>query len=209
MRLATRFVNPRSLGLWPAILTLAASIGLGGAGCIFVDNDDGDGGEVTPVEDPPKADTPQQVIIDADETMTTSPGDGVGLFIEYATGGHWHIYTACDTNDSGYPCAFDVIVSGVDPATEILNVKPENLTGEKDVIQLEGTRAVHLYTETSDGLNGMTFDAAPGAMLEVDTYLDDAPGEHFVYWIGGGVLHAGAPTNPLDLQPSEAPAAAP
>jgi hypothetical protein len=211
MRHAPRSVNPRSLGLWPAILTLAASAGLCGAttGCIFIDEDDDDVVIVDETPDPNPPVETMKVAIDADKTMTTEPGEGVGLFIEYATGGHWHVYTACDTNLSSFACAFDVIVSVIDPATEISNVKTENLTGEEDFIQVDGTAEVHLYTKTTTALNGVTFDATPGAVLEVDTYLDNKPGEHFVYWIGEGVLHTGAPSNPLQLSPTEGQAAPP
>jgi hypothetical protein len=48
----------------------------------------------------------------------------------------------------------------------------------------------------------MTLTTTPGAVLRLETYLDDQPQPRFVYWFGNGVLHEGAPTNPVDFEPS-------
>jgi hypothetical protein len=49
----------------------------------------------------------------------------------------------------------------------------------------------------------MTFDADPGAVVELDVFLDNNEDPHFIYWIGDKVLHQGAPSDPMDLAPSE------
>ena len=195
-----------------ALAALVAGTGVASTGCIFSDGNGG--GESTPViVDPPPA-AIEQKTIDADATLQAKGGDGVGVFVEYATGGHWHVFTACDFNqptNPGVPCAFDVFASVVagssSPSTvaggpRLSNAQGENLQN-KDVVSLGGDGTVHLSTETDSGLNGMTFDSDPGAVVELDVYLDSAEDPHFIYWIGDGVLHQGAPSDPLDLAPSE------
>src|SRR5258706_11303842 len=80
------------------------------------------GGNSTPT---PAAQTPLLVTVDTDKVMNATPGDGVGVFIEYKTGGTWHVWWTCDTNKSQKPCAFDVLATA--STGTIKNVKPENL----------------------------------------------------------------------------------
>jgi len=186
------------------VIALAACLGAAAAGCVF-EAGSGDGGG--PADTTPPPDTrPAQVAIDADATLQAKGGDGVGVFVEYATGGHWHVFTACDFNaptNPGYSCGFDVFANVLDPSASIANAKGEELDG-KDGVDLQGDGTVHLYADTTVGLNGMTFDAPPGATVELDVYLDGAEDPHFTYWVGDKVLHTGAPTDPIDFVPSEA-----
>src|SRR3954468_10911544 len=52
--------------------------------------------------------------IDTDQTLVANPGDGAGLFVEYAAGGEYHVFSACDTNKSDYVCHW-VVVASIDP----------------------------------------------------------------------------------------------
>ncbi len=62
---------------------------------------------------------------------------------------------------------------------------------------------LHLFANTTTNLDGVTFDATPGATLELEMYLDNEAQPRFVYWIGSDkVLHTGAPTDPVDFAPS-------
>ena len=208
MRLALGSVKLGSLFSWPVVLTLATAIGLGVAatGCMVDGRDhhhDWDDDEVP--NQPPQATEPKRMAIDTDETVTTDPGEGVGLFVEYADGGHWRVFTACDTKLSGMPCNFDVIVSVVNRKDELSGVKAQDLSGEGG-IEIRTDGSARLITETTNGLDGMTFDTTPGAVVEIDTYLDGGPEPRFVYWVGDGVLHTGAPTNPVQLAPATPPA---
>src|SRR5215472_7303151 len=54
---------------------------------------------------------PLLVDVDTNRTMTAQPGDGVGVFTEYAAGGHWHIFWTCDTNRTNFDCLFNVGIS--------------------------------------------------------------------------------------------------
>lgn len=203
-------VKPRSRGLWPSVLAAVAmtSLAAGVAGCFVVARDDTEV-VVDPGDDPgygnTTPDTPLQVSIDPGETITTAPGEGVGMFVEYSeddSGGHWHVFTACDTNSSGRPCDFDAWVAPID-GSEISNVKGSELDG-KDVIDLFSDGSVHLFARTTTALDGLTFDTPPGAQIELYMLLDGVQQPRFVYWVGGGVLHTGAPTDPVDFISSAA-----
>lgn len=192
------------------LLAVAACLGAASGGCILVDDSSpGGGGYNTPPDETPV--DPQLVTIDADATVSADPGEGVGVFVEYTTGGHWRVFTACDYNtptNPGYPCTFDVFATPLDKGADISNAKGEELSGY-DTISLQSDGSVHLYAENTVGLNGVTFDTPPGATIELEVYLDGQANPRFIYWVGKDVLHTGAPTNPLDFQPSEPVAPAP
>src|SRR5262249_36726876 len=65
-------------------------------------------------------------IIDAGATIPLTPGEAVGLFVQYAQGGHWNLSTTCDTRISGQPCAFDVVISPA-PGASFSGVQGEGL----------------------------------------------------------------------------------
>src|SRR6185295_19088970 len=70
-----------------------------------------------------------KVSIDPDAGLSTDAGQGTGVFVEYKAGGHWRIFTSCDTAVTGYSCNYDVtaqVVGGTVP-----NVLAEGLeTGD-------------------------------------------------------------------------------
>lgn len=203
MRLSLRSVKLGSL------LALTACLGALGSGCFFVGSDEsgGDAGggpnNVVPTQ-------PEQVTIDADAKLTVDPGAGVGVFVEYATGGHWNVFTACDFNtptNPGYACPFDIFATVLDQGASISNVKGEELDG-RDAIELQSDGTVHFYAENTVSLSGFTFDTPPGATVEIEVYLDSEADPRLLYWVGKDIKHSGAPTDPLDFQPSEAAAPA-
>src|SRR5690349_15935816 len=51
--------------------------------------------------------------VDTDQTMQVSPGQGVGVFTEYVSGGHWHVWWTCDTNvnPQAASCFFSLKIS--------------------------------------------------------------------------------------------------
>jgi hypothetical protein len=190
------------------VVALAA---LGGAlaGCVIRDHDhdhddwDDEDGEVPP---PGSSggnvdEEPQPVSIDTGSSVDATPGEGVGLFVEYAEGGLWRIWVSCDTVYSGHSCAFDVLVA-VDDDSEILSVSSEELESD-DEAGTSDAGSGFFRTETSSDLDGVRFETTPGAVLRVDTFLDGEAQPRFVYWVGDEVVHQGAPTNPVDFVPTE------
>lgn len=149
--------------------------------------------------------TPVEVadsVIDTGATLSEiDPGQGAGAFVEYQAGGHWRVFTACDTEVSGYDCRWDIIVS-VAAGDDLIDFAEEELEGS-DYLGWRDSRSVRMVSVNTNDFDGFTFDATPGATVRVDVYLDDAPAPSYIYWVGGGGLHQGSPTNPLDLTPSD------
>lgn len=199
---SSRFL--KSLGL----VAIVACSGVASTGCVLTDGNGGGDNPAPPDNNPPPMTQGpvQQMPIDADATLQAKGGDGVGVFVEYKTGGHWHVFTACDfnqpTNPNGMACTFEVSASVISPGAKISNAQGESLAN-KDSVALQGDGSAHLFTETTTGLNGMTFDAPVGAVVELDVLLDSVEDPHYFYWIGKKVLHQGGPSDPLDLAPSE------
>jgi hypothetical protein len=191
-------VKLRSQGLWP-ILLATASLGLGG--CIIVEDDNRHGDREGGYGDPTPTDEPKLVAIDTDAVVSAEPGEGVGLFVEYEAGGTWRLSTTCDTNYSDVACLFDVFAS-VDTSSELLEITDDDLEGhdETGVIALG---VVGLHAETTSDVDSVSFTTTPGAFVRTEMYLDGVSQPRFVYWFGDGVLHTGAPTNPLDFEPTE------
>jgi hypothetical protein len=179
-----------SLSTKLASLLVSLGLGLAASGCYVQAGVD----ITTPVAGP------AQVDIDPGASMASTPGEGVGLFVEYAGNGHWNVFTTCDTNISGAACSFDVVLSA-DPGVFLDNVQGQDLSGG-DVVALHDDGSIHLVAETSFGMNGLSFDADPGAAIEVDMLLDGSAQPRFVYSVSGGVLQDGAPSNPVDFVPA-------
>ena len=207
-----------SLSRWPAVLAIAAT----SAGCVVESRHyangcyEDDWGDLvcdatspapatsstattttTAPSEPSKS--PITVSIETGRTLDADPGKGVGLFVEYAAGGKWRIHTTCDTTTSGYACDFEAYAT-VDKSGTISSVTSEALESG-DVAERTST-TVHFASHTSTGAQGVEFDATPGATVAVEVYLDGALEPRYVYWMGSGVVHAGAPTDPVVFLPS-------
>lgn len=196
MALSAHSVKLRSLGLWSLVLAaLPLSVG-----CIIVQDDPPpqvityDDGNVPPTDDP------MLVSIDTDAVVTSEPGEGVGIFVEYAADGRWRVSTTCDTNYSDYACTFDVFAS-VDTMSDLTDFAEEDLEGSDRASLIEdGVLGFHAVTDTD--LDAVSFTTTPGAIVRLEAYLDGYSQPRFVYWFGKGVLHEGAPTNPVDFEPT-------
>lgn len=135
-------------------------------------------------------------------------GEGVGVFVEYEAGGTWSITLACDTVFSGIGCEWDVFLTPSGDEDGDLAVSSKMLD-RGDIVAEDGAGGVYLQTVTDLSLDFVSILADPGAAMEIEVWLDayyldaDPAPERFVYWVGdNGVLHAGAPTNPIELRPS-------
>ena len=156
---------------------------------------------------PASCSTPTQSTIDTDQTIAVDAGLGAGVFIEYASGGHYPLRTSCDTTRSNSTCSWDVIITPQD-GTTISNVAGENLSGNdsvhvySDPAQPAAPVSYQLTAQTSTEIDGVTFDIDPGAAISVDAFLDNTCALPFFFWVGGGALHQGSPSNPLTLTPT-------
>lgn len=170
-------------------------------GCIIVDGDDG---RTTVIDNnpPPVVTEPMIVTIDSDVALDATPGDGVGVFVEYYAGGTYRIWTTCDTAFSGNACGFDIFTS-VDNSSTIVATTEENLEGIDSITVNPGQGTVDLRFDTGNDYDAAVIDVTPGAILRVEVFLDGSSDARFTYWFGNGVLHEGAPTNPIDFSPSK------
>ncbi|EYF03124.1 hypothetical protein [Chondromyces apiculatus] len=195
-------VKRRSPGLWTILLATAA-FGLGG--CVIIEGEHGDswddGGDVaTP---PPVATDPMLMSIQTDATVSAEPGEGVGVFVEYATDGLWRVWTTCDTNHSDLVCLFDIFVS-VEVGAELIDLGGVNLEG-RDQATLYDEGVAYLQTSTASDVDEMEVVTTPGAIVRLEAYLDGVAQPRFIFWQGEWegeeVLHQGAPSHPVDFEP--------
>jgi hypothetical protein len=139
------------------------------------------------------------VTVDTGQALTTTVGEGTGVFVEYQAGGHWHVWVSCDTVLTGYGCAYDVTAQVF--GGSVSNVRGEELESG-DVAGSQCADTAYLSVNTGSNLDGMTFDAPAGANIRVTAALGGAIYKDLIYWVGGGVAHNDANSNPLDLTPS-------
>jgi hypothetical protein len=132
--------------------------------------------------------------------VSSEPGAGVGIFVQYAAQGQWTVWTTCDTNTSKVVCTFDVYASA-DTSSELTAIAGSGLEGP-DETQIVKDGTAYLHAETGSDTDTMTFTTTPGAIVRLEAYLDESAQPRFVYWFGKGVLHEGAPTNPVDFEPT-------
>ncbi len=201
MRNASSFVRPSLFAVFTACAVAGST-----TGCLMVQHDDEIIVDPGPSHDRP-ADVPKEVAIDIGTTLDVTGGDGAGLYVQYAEdtdGGHWTIFTSCDVNTkqnpSGIPCSFDVFTVPLDETGAISNIKGKDIS-PKDLIEVLDDGTLYFFAETSDGLNGISFDTKAGATLRMEMFLDGVRQPEFVYWVGDGIIHTGAPTDPVDFVP--------
>lgn len=186
--------STRKMASLLSTLTAAATLALGTTGCIVSGSIDTTDPYVD--YDP----TVSAISIDPGATMAADPGQGVGVFVQYDRGGYWTVYTTCDTEISGSSCNFDILVYA-DSRVGLSNVEGFDLEAN-DSIALGVDGSINLVTDTAFGMNGMIFDADPGAALTFDVLLDGVEQPEFFYVVSNGRLLSGVPTNPVDLVPA-------
>jgi len=137
--------------------------------------------------------------IDADQLLDVDAGAGAGAFVEYESGGTYHVTTSCDIDPAG-ECYWDIVVTPLADAA-LVSVAPFDLESDDSVIFGAGNQ-IRFVARTGEDFDGFSFQTDPGAAVEVDVFLDNAPGNRYLFWVGDGALRSGAPSNPVDLVPS-------
>jgi hypothetical protein len=157
----------------------------------------GNGGYIPPVPEPNVA---QTVGIDTDEHLLPNPGAGAGVFVEYAAGGTWHIFTTCDTTQSHFTCGWDLVAS-IDPS-QPLSVVEQADVDKRDQVRSVDKGAVRLVFDTATDIDGVHLSAPPGQSLELDVLLDGQHDASLVSWVSGAAVHLGAPSDPVEFAPT-------
>jgi hypothetical protein len=139
--------------------------------------------------------SPMLVDVDTDQTMSATPGDGVGVFVEYKTGGGWHVWWTCDTNTSNQTCNFAVKISATSTIT--------NVTTQGSAQASNANGALSFQTVTGASIDGVTFSTNAGDTITLDATVDGAPSGSFVFFVQDGKVNGGYTgklTNPLKLE---------
>jgi hypothetical protein len=188
--------SARKARVWPVLLL---GVCLGGCGYGYHDRHHEDDDYIADPSAVSCGDVIEQATIDADEALEVEPGAGAGAFIEYEAGGIYHVTTSCDAAESG-ECFWDIVATPLDDAL-VLAVAPLDLESD-DSVSLEGN-SVRLVATTATDFDGFTLETDAGAGLRFDALLDNGCGNRYLFWVGDGALHSGAPSNPIDLIPNE------
>jgi hypothetical protein len=143
------------------------------------------------------------VDVDTNRTMVAQGGDGVGVFSEYAAGGHWHVFWTCDTNRTNLDCGFNV---GLTTTGAITNAAGQSLDAN-DALSLgqAASGQVSVQTQTSTLIQGVTFDTAPGSAVALDAQIDGQRDGRILFFVQDGKVNGGyqgALADPLTLEPS-------
>ena len=144
--------------------------------------------EPPPPPDPNFVD-PAVVEIEPDRTMTAEGGEGVGVFVEYSTGGKWYVYWTCDTALSGQPCQFLLRMTATDGVLTV---------GDEDA------RAFEFESLTRTEINEAHFQAKPGADVQIEAIIGGERDARFFFFVQNGTIkggYTGVLTNPLIFRP--------
>jgi len=160
------------------------------------------GGSAGTSDTPPSSGSspaPMLVEVDTDQTMTADPGQGVGVFVEYGTGGKWHIWLTCDTAKTSQEC--DFTVDATVTVGTITNLDASQLAG--GVATSPTPSSVHARITVSNDVRGVAFTTNPGVALTVRAALSDVTDGSFLFFVQDGKVNGGFQgklSNPLQLQ---------
>jgi hypothetical protein len=150
---------------------------------------------------PPPSPSPMLVEIDSDQTLSSTPGDGVGVFVEYARGGHWHLWWTCDTAKTTQSCEFSV--SAMAASGIITNLDASELEG--GFVTSPTASRVDATSRTTTQVHGIRFDTEPGVVLTVEAAVGGVKDGTFFFFVQDGKVNGGFSgklTNPLQFQGS-------
>lgn len=140
--------------------------------------------------------------VDTNQTLTAQPGQGVGVFTQYQSGGHWNVWWTCDTSATGLSCNFQLSVSVASGA--ITNLASQQFE-QTDQVAQPSPMEVSATTVTTTGVDGVTFDTTPGAIITLDARLDGNEDGSFLFFVEDGKVNGGYQgtlADPLMLEPS-------
>lgn len=151
-----------------------------------------------PVEAP--AVSPTRVAIATGETMTSDPGNGAGVFVEYHGDGEWKIWTTCDSLRTGTTCRYRLDLDA-EAGASIQQVRVDG-SGTDSVVLMNSKQSAITSLSTGDEIDAIQFRMdPPGASLQLEAQLDGQADGRLIFWVGPDVLHTGAPTNPVIFDP--------
>jgi hypothetical protein len=166
--------------------------------------------------------TPMLAKIDPNGTMKQTPGQGIGVFTQYAPGGHWYVWWTCDTNLSDDTCPYTIDLSvahgDITNATSEGFAPTDDLSGggtdgggtdgggtdaDGGTPQIPGSPSITAQTLTTTTVQGVRFDTEPGAIVTLSAALNGEYSGSFLFFVqddrvNGG--YTGPLTDPLEFQ---------
>jgi hypothetical protein len=138
--------------------------------------------------------------IDTGATMTDIES-GVGVFVEYTTGGTWKLQVGCDTATSDLECNWDIWAytreGGRFISSEALNLE------RSDWLAVYSDGQLELQAITRTDLDGVIFKADPGDPVTFDLWLDgEKYPEDYFYYVSEGAVQLGASSPIIELTPT-------
>ncbi len=152
----------------------------------------------SPGSSPDASVAPLLVVVDTNQTMNAIGGDGVGVFVEYSTGGHWHVWWTCDTNQTQAKCNFVVGITAASGAIKHLDAS--GLAG--GFATLSSTTQLDASSTTTTAVTGVSFDTDPGAQITLDATMGNLTYGSFLFFVQDGKVNGGYAStlsNPLSL----------
>jgi len=144
----------------------------------------------------------QLVDVDPNQTLQAPPGQGVGVFTEYQSGGHWNVSWTCDTNVTSLSCHFHISALVGSGAISNLNGALASPGGE---LSQPSSNEVSATTLTTTLMDGITFDATPGAIITLNATIDGNENGSFLFFVQDGQVNGGYQgqfADPLMLEPA-------
>lgn len=138
--------------------------------------------------------------IDTNQTLQADPGEGAGLFVEYAEGGEYHVFATCDTNHSDYNCGWSIVAS-IDPTLSMDFTDDGDLEKGDEITRID-QGAVRLDFLVGADFDGVVLKVPPGERFRLNWLLDSVAQEDKLSWVSEGAVKTGAPSDPLDLEPT-------
>jgi len=181
-----------------AALFAPALFSLLGTGCLIETGDPAplaNSSEPAPTQPPS---TPQVAVVDPDRTLTAKAGDGVGVFVEYRTGGTWTISWTCDTARSAQSCPFTIHVSGSDLALVDKSVSSGTASAT--------ATSVDAVSDTDFAVDSVTFRGKPGGRILLDATVGGLHDGSYLFFVQDGKVnggYSGVLSNPIYLEPKK------
>jgi hypothetical protein len=138
------------------------------------------------------------VSIDPDASVSAVLDSSTQISVEYS-GGNWTIESTCGVSAG---CFFDL---GVTTYSEADTILPLSITKtpafeSDDSVQVFGDGTARFSMNVGGDSDAVIVVAEPGAALYISFH--QSCDRRYVAWIGEGIAHKGAPTNPTRFRPA-------
>jgi hypothetical protein len=140
--------------------------------------------------------------IDTDAALgNVVAGEGVGMMIEYRTGGTWMVQFSCDTAKTNLQCYWSVNMQSLD-GSAIGGVDQQHLDN-MDAVTRQSADVLWYDGLTTTEVDQFTFQTDAGKPIGFDVWLqDESEPNRYVFWIGDGWLNRGMAGPSFDLYPT-------